>query len=149
MMPQSRLFRSLKLLLPALIPSWHFFDWIAPSPRIEFSLVDAPENPSENWQEFRPRPPKLSPALTLGRLVFNPRGNETLFVVSCAERLVEQGDEYSAEQIFRRIAADLPVNKGKACLRYRLVFVSRKGSEICRETRYRSDTRCVRDLTTS
>ena len=28
-----------KLLLPALIPSWSFFDVIAPSPRIEYALL--------------------------------------------------------------------------------------------------------------
>ena len=31
--------RTLKLLLPVLIPSWRFFDFIAPSPRIQFSLL--------------------------------------------------------------------------------------------------------------
>ena len=29
---------ALRLLLPALIPSWRFFDVIAPSPRIEYAL---------------------------------------------------------------------------------------------------------------
>ena len=33
--------QTVKLLLPALIPSWRFFSTIAPSPRIEFALLDA------------------------------------------------------------------------------------------------------------
>ena len=30
----------IRLLLPALIPSWRFFDVVAPSPRIEFVLLE-------------------------------------------------------------------------------------------------------------
>ncbi|MGB7183884.1 MAG: hypothetical protein WBD51_18230 [Burkholderiaceae bacterium] len=145
-MSKSRLLRPLQLLLPALIPSWRFFDWIAPSPRIEYSVVDSPETQSDIWQEFRPRPQKIALASTLGRLLFNPRWNETLFVVSCAERLADQADKHSAEQIFYRIAADLPDARGEAFLRYRLVFLSRADSGISRETRYRSDTRRIDDL---
>lgn len=28
-----------KLLLPALIPSWNFFDVIAPAPRVEYAQI--------------------------------------------------------------------------------------------------------------
>ena len=59
----------LKLLLPALIPSWRFFDTIAPSPRIEYALLHDP-HAAAAWREFRPRPARpdaaahgLEPAL--------------------------------------------------------------------------------------
>ncbi len=80
-----------KLLLPALIPSWRFFDTIAPSPRIEFTLLKTADDVPENWQEFRPRPAHLSPGSMLKRLFWNPRWSETLFPVSCTELLMENG----------------------------------------------------------
>jgi hypothetical protein len=46
--------QTLKLLLPALIPSWRFFDTIAPSPRIEFTLLKTAQDASGAWREFRP-----------------------------------------------------------------------------------------------
>ena len=33
------MFNVLKLLIPALLPSWNFFDYITPSPRIQFTLL--------------------------------------------------------------------------------------------------------------
>ena len=35
-----------RYVLPALIPSWRFFDYIAPSPRIEFAVVAAVDDPA-------------------------------------------------------------------------------------------------------
>ena len=81
--------RPLALLLPALIPSWRFFDVIAPSPRIEFAMLTSPDSAAV-WQAFRPRPARVALSTMLGRLFWNPRWNESLFLVSCAERLVDQ-----------------------------------------------------------
>ena len=66
--------RTLKLLLPALVPSWRFFDTIAPSPRIEYALLRNAEEPpsSDDWREFRPRPARQSAIRMLGRLLWNP-----------------------------------------------------------------------------
>ncbi len=78
------------LLLPALIPSWNFFDVIGPSPRIEYALLAAPDDGAGDWREFRPRPERLSIPAMLGRLFWNPRWNESLFLVACAERLMRE-----------------------------------------------------------
>lgn len=143
------LFRPLKLLLPALIPSWNFFDWIAPSPRIEFRLCRASgaTTQASGWREFRPRPASLTAGQIAARLFFNPRWNETLFVASCAERLVEYPTVHSAQQIFRRIAADLTDAEPAARLQFRLVFVSRDGNSLKRETYYVSDARPISEIT--
>ena len=85
---------TLKLLLPALIPSWNFFDVIAPSPRIEYTLLNSQNESVTDWQEFRPRPEQLSFIQLLFRLLLNPRWNETLFMVSCAERILQNPTEY-------------------------------------------------------
>lgn len=140
--------RPLLLLLPALIPSWKFFDWIAPSPRIEYVLLASPGDQCAKWQEFRPRPERISMVATFGRLFFNPRWNETLFLVSCAERQAENPTEHSSGQIFCRIAHDLPNSSIDAYLRYRLVFVYREGDSIESETRYVSEPRRLSDIIT-
>ncbi|MFT4253889.1 MAG: hypothetical protein QM608_15565 [Caulobacter sp.] len=129
----------LKLLLPALIPSWNFFDVIAPSPRIEYALLASPEA-EPDWREFRPRPARMSPAVMLRRLFWNPQGNEALFLVSCAERLVDQPTAHSEDEIFRRIAADFGPAQG-GWLRFRLVFLAWTGEGVVGEELYVSAPR--------
>ena len=128
----------LALLLPALIPSWNFFDVIAPSPRIEYALLASPDA-IPDWREFRPRPQQVSPAAMLGRLFWNARWNETLFLVSCAERLKDQPTAHSEDEIFRRIAADIA--PAAPWLTFRLVFVHREREAIVREVAYLAEPR--------
>ena len=98
----------LKLLAPALVPSWNFFDVIAPAPRVEYALLASPGDTSGTWRVFRPRPVRVSLPEMLQRLVWNPRWNQNLYVMSCAERLAEdRTPEHSEAELFRRIAADL------------------------------------------
>jgi len=134
---------TLRLLLPALIPSWNFFDVIGPSPRIEYALSAAPDAEPGGWAEFRPRPDRLSPATMAGRLFWNPRWNETLFLVSLAERLIREPSEHSEEEIFRRIAADLAGDRRGAWLSFRLVFTGREGEETFREVLFRAEPRLL------
>jgi hypothetical protein len=129
--------QTLKLLLPALIPSWRFFDTIAPSPRIEFTLLSTAQDASGRWQEFRPRPARLSIGSMLIRLFWNPRWNESLFLVSCAERLMASPTEHSSQEILTRIEAEL-VRKSidvsaTPYLQFRLVFLSREGAQLQRQ----------------
>lgn len=142
--------QALKLMLPALIPSWNFFDVIAPSPRIEYALLTSPTDASGVWREFRPRPDRLSLPAMLGRLFWNPRWNETLFLVSCAERLVEQLTAHGEDEIFRRIAADLAHRSDGAALPpwlgFRLVFLSRAGDAIRREVLFQPAPRRRADI---
>ena len=140
----------LRLLLPALIPSWNFFDVIAPSPRVEYALTasaaDAPDALGE-WQAFRPRPEHVSVAAMLSRLVWNPRLNETLFVVSCAERLINAPTDHSQDEIFTRLAAELTRHGATDdWLSFRLVFVSREDEAIQREVLFQSAPRRLADI---
>lgn len=126
--------QTLKLLVPALIPSWRFFDTIAPSPRIEFTLLKTAQEEPAGWQEFRPRPPRLSLGSLAKRLFWNPQWNESLFLVSCAERLITNPTENSRQEILRRIRAGIEDSApAMPYLQYRLVFVSRNGEEIQKE----------------
>ena len=101
------IYKSFKLLLPALIPSWNFFDLIAPSPRIQFSLFNDENKSTKNWQEFRPRPKHLSFSQMILRMLWNPRWNESLYLVSCAERIIENYTKHSEIEILTRIKNNL------------------------------------------
>jgi hypothetical protein len=144
------LLKPLRLLLPALIPSWEFFDVIAPSPRVEYALSPLPVEAPVDWREFRPKPAHVSIPTLLLRLVWNPRLNETLFVVSCAERLIDQATDHSQDEIFRRIAADLARRPDatmlSSWLSFRLVFLSREGEAIEREVLFQSAPRRRTDI---
>lgn len=137
--------RSLSLLLPALVPSWRFFDTIGPSPRIEYALLASPDDAPDGWQEFRPRPQRVSPLSMLARLVWNPGWNETLFLVSCAERLADHPTAHSEDEIYRRIAADLARDPDAASqspwLCFRLVFMARDRDGLVREEGFRAQPR--------
>ena len=138
--------KSLKLLVPALIPSWRFFDTIAPSPRIKFSCVTAANETVGDWQAFRPRPQSLSWGTVLRRLFWNPRWNETLFLTSCAERLLDNPSEHSVTEISTRIAADLGIadpERDRRSFRFRLVLISRVGDVLQKEVGYVSAPQAI------
>lgn len=126
--------QSLKLFLPALIPSWRFFETVEASPRIEFSLLEVEGGKAADWQEFRPRPTHLSFLTMFKRLLWNPAWNESLFLVSCAERLMDNPTEHSRQEIIGRIIAQLEQRSidvdGMPYVQFRLAFVSREGEEL-------------------
>lgn len=139
----------LKLLLPALIPSWNFFDVIAPSPRVEYARLRSIGDASGDWREFRPRPARVSPATMLQRLLWNPRWNETLFLASCAERLTDEPTDHSENEIFKRIAADLAHeadDPDRPWLCFRLIFVSRVGEVLVDEVLYQPAPRRLAEI---
>jgi len=138
--------KSLRLLAPVLIPSWRFVDTITASPRIEVARLGAADQPVENWREFRPRPARLTLPAILLRLVWNPRWNETLFLTSCAERLLQESTGHSVREISRRIAAELRSEGGESCaFKFRLVLVSREGAALERQVAYVSPRQAVSD----
>lgn len=126
----------LKLLLPVLIPSWRFFDMIAASPRIEYALLQDPQTVPA-WQEFRPRPARLSIGQLLLRIIWNPRWNESLYLVSCAERLMADPNPHTEREIIERIQAELAAPSAPF-LQFRLVFVSRQGEGTRRDITFTS-----------
>jgi len=129
----------LKLLLPALLPSWNFFDIIAPSPRVQYALLESENETSQKWCEFRPRPARLSFLQMLGRMLWNAKWNESMFVVSCAERLIDQPTQHSEDEILKRIINDLVGDvsniqlNSATHLQFRLLVVERIGTELEQE----------------
>ena len=135
----SNLLQTVKLLLPALIPSWNFFDVIAPSPRIQFTLLKKDCNPPHEWHEFRPRPVYISFIQMLKRMFWNSTWNESLYMVSCAERLIEKYTPHSEDEILQRIIKELkntPENTlllNATHLQFRLLLIQRKNEELHEE----------------
>lgn len=130
--------QTMKLLLPALIPSWRFFDVIAPSPRIEFSLLKSEEETPTKWQEFRPRPVLLPVSTMIKRIIWNPHWNESLFLISCAERLIENSAEHSHSEILHHMRSSLGPEPTKSCFRFRVTLISRNKTELQKEIVYTS-----------
>lgn len=112
----------LRLLLPALVPSWRFFKSVQPSPRVYWQYEG-----DTDWQEFRPRPAHISPLTMARRLVWNPRWNEALYAVSLAERLTVDPTPHAENEMFRLIMAQAD---RAGALRFRLIFVTRDTRDI-------------------
>lgn len=128
--------RSLSLLAPALFPSWRFFRAVEPSPRIEAAFLAAPDAPPD-WRPVRPPPPRLSAREALASLFWNPRRNATLYLVSCAERIMEDGRPHAQREILAQIRADAPERDG-AWLRFRIRTVRRVGGALAWEDAFLS-----------
>lgn len=125
----------LKLLLPILFPSWRFFSSIGPSPRIHYAFLQNETDEPVAWQEFRPRPERVSIKEGFCQLLHNPRWNETLYINTCAERLFEGYSEMREQEIMKRILAAVDTDKIiiKSCgkyLVYKISAVIREGQLI-------------------
>jgi hypothetical protein len=142
------LLQPLKLLLPAIIPSWNFFDIITASPRIQFILLQTKneKHTEKDWQEFRPRPATLSFIQMLQRMLWNPQWNEALFLVSCAERIMDPSMQdkiqHSENEILKRIENELRHNSAPSpvttYLQFRLLYVRRHAADLQQEVTFYS-----------
>ncbi len=126
----------LQLLLPVLFPSWRFFLEVGPSPRLEYRLAC-----DENWRSATHRPARLGLRETLKRLIWNPDWNESLYLLSFAERLVDDPAAQNAHLLARRIAARVPEQEGS--LQFRVTFATGSGQA---ELGYQSVPASLSDL---
>lgn len=121
--------RLLGLYLPVLFPSWRFFKEVLPGPKVEVRIDGM-------WTEAMPRPAHVGPWTMLTRLFWNPRWNEALFVMSCAERMVVEPGDHAAREIrdraSRHVGAPGP-------LVFRLVISEQVGGVKVTAVPYQSD----------
>lgn len=127
----------LRYLLPALLPSWRFFDAIGPSPRIEYCLL-ADESTALDWQPFRPAPQHLALPQLFLRLFWNPARNESLYLLSSCEKILQRESAQAQQVIAGRIAQALQAGEITAVnsarlFRFRLLEVQREGNDITRQ----------------
>lgn len=135
------MWKTISLIVPVLVPSWRFFKTIEPSPRVQWALFNDGDVPFR-WQEFRPRPQKVTVLQMVYRLFWNPYWNETLFVVSCAERIQNGATDHGIDEIKQRILTELEqrqIETKDKVLQFRLVSVCRAGVDIIQETHFHSD----------
>jgi hypothetical protein len=144
----------LRLLLPAVIPSWRFFDAVSASPRVEYLLSTPSGEPIGEWREARPRPPSLSWPAMLRRMFWNPAWNESLYLVSLSERLLIATDpatvRHSQGELFLRVAGDLHrcgLADAAMHLQLRICLQARgDGEDVESEVAYLSQPRALADL---
>lgn len=98
---------TISLFLPVLFPSWRFFSGIGPSPRIDYAILQHKNDTPRIWQEFRPKPQRISFGETIRRLFWNPKWNETLYINSCAERLFAEYSPMREQEMMRRIVKEV------------------------------------------
>jgi hypothetical protein len=130
----------IKLLLPILQPSWQFFKEIAPSPRIEFRLLEHIEE-NLSWIEFRPRPEKLSILSHFYRFFYNAEWNETMYMTNCAESLIVEPTEHADTEIKNRIKRYLLKEGYKLenkFFEFRITFIYRRQSALEAHVLYQS-----------
>lgn len=124
----------LQELIPAIIPSWRFFDRIGPAPRLEYSLTAGAHDQPAEWHEVSPRPSRVPPWVALAHLFWNPYGNAALFLVSCAERLIETPTADRADDLWHRVAEIVEQRTGQNAappfLRIRIVQAMRERDRI-------------------
>lgn len=128
--------QSLKLLLPAIFPAWNFFDIISPSPRIEYSLLTSTDKEASNWVRFRPRENNFTFSNLMKTPFYNSKWNESLFLVSCAERIIDNYTPHSENEIFKRIEKELIQTESiqeNCFLIFRLVFIQRQKDKLKNE----------------
>ncbi len=132
------MFQTLSLVLPIMVPSWRFFKAIEPSPRVQWAVLA--DGAPTAWREFRPRPMVVTPMEMLFRWFWNPARNDALFLVSLAERILQNPTPHSIDEINTRILGDLDRDQveGKQ-VQFRLVFVSRDRDALTEEVLYMSD----------
>lgn len=129
-----------RLLLPALIPAWRFFDAIGPSPRLEWRWRDSRRRPLGPWHAFAPRPAALGPGQILRRLAWNPRWNEALYAMRCAERILEGERDFPVNELTRRLRdalADI-ATEPVAYFEFRVVAHTRADGRLVHAVAWRS-----------
>jgi hypothetical protein len=67
------------------------------------------------------------------------QANETLFLVSCSERLIESGEPYCIQEIFNRIRNDLKDTAARY-VKFRLVLVHREADALQRQVMFVSSS---------
>ncbi|MEM8882378.1 MAG: hypothetical protein AAGC82_17460 [Pseudomonadota bacterium] len=114
-----------QLYLPVLFPSWRFFAEIGASPRVEYRIANGP------WRAAIARPRRLSLIARLGRVFWNPDGNEALFLAACAERYVVEPAPWLVDEIKQRARHR---HRLRASPDIRLLFVTPEGQAVAYES---------------
>lgn len=89
--------RLLGLFLPALFPSWRFFETIGASPWVEVEVRGV-------WTPAIAVPRRMGAAGLIASLLWNPTRAEALYLVALAERVVSEPEGPAIRLLRNRIA---------------------------------------------
>lgn len=134
------LLRLARLCLPIVVLSWRFFDEIAPAPRIDVGWSDGPDADVTHWQPLRPTPGALPWPVRVAHLFANARRNETLYLVSCADKVCYGDSAHAVAEIRARVRAACARGElapAGTWLRYRICTVERDGDALVEHEAFR------------
>ena len=110
--------KTLTLFLSAIISSWQFFKEAAEAPVLEISFND------ENWDVLSLRSDKRTFLGFLGGIFYNPKWNEALYIMDCAERLLTDISQRNIDELMDRVVLYLKSRNllNSSQLKYRLLY---------------------------
>ncbi len=111
------------LILPAIFPSWRFFEEVGPAPVLE--VFEGGE-----WHQARPAAPRLGVMAMIRCLLWNPHWNETLYLNSCAERLIVEPTAHAKAVLDQHFGDQ----------RYRIYLRAREGAGLALVAAFDSET---------
>jgi hypothetical protein len=88
-------------------------------------------------------------------MIWNPEWNESLFITSCAERLLEHPTKHSEDEILNRILRHLPDIclgmdlTGTTHLQFRLLLIQKKDAKLTEDIAFYSRTQPLPELNTA
>lgn len=133
----------IQLLAPVFIPSWRFFDEVGSSPRIEIGFGEIQDEPPTVWMEFRSISKDISIKDYIIRMIWNPVRNQDLFLMTCAQKVLEEQKQCYIDQIKRIISASKAVQSQcrheDRFLYFRLVYLFSDDEDLSKEIGYISD----------
>ena len=121
------------LILPIVIPSWRFFDVIAPAPHIEYGWADSATSSAFAWWPFLPTPATIAWPLRLRHLWSNAARNETLYLLACADQVCYAASARAATEIrarLERAVANGSIERQGLYLCLRIRTVERVGTAL-------------------
>lgn len=127
------------------MPSWQFFNEVAPSPRIEFAVLDTKDQEISQWQDLVSRKQEYKISDFFKSIFFNPEWNQKLYLINCAEKIVISQSKHAVKEIFKAILEKLKL-EGDKFVCFRLVFISKKSEGFREDILYQSSTKQVQEL---
>lgn len=151
--------RALQLLMPVLLPSWRFFDRIGPAPRIDYCVHCSQASLSSSlsppiWHALPLTLQHVSVRMTLMQLFFNPSRNDLLYLLSCCERVLEDGRNHAQREILLRVTTHatqqgLLEENATTLLQFRIREVQRIDAKLVDAVMFESTPIALAELTRS
>jgi hypothetical protein len=130
----TKILQNIKILSPALFPSWRFFDTVVPAPRIEYRILQSPQKKPSRWEKLYPKPFQVSLLQKIISIFWNPRWNEYLFLINCVESFIKKPTKKNEVEVVKLIKAELARKSIKfndiSHFKFRLLLLFREDTKL-------------------